>query len=83
LAFSFWLTTVSVKNILLAGYVAVQHFAWDVMDVMTIQVGLRGRFAWVFGKCDIFASRQKRQVAMTFQVAVKIHGYYNTSFFHP
>ena len=26
------------KTYWLAGYAAVQHFAWDVMDVMTIQV---------------------------------------------
>jgi hypothetical protein len=36
----------SVKNTLLASYAAVQHIAWDVMDVMTIQVG----FAWPIGE---------------------------------
>jgi len=47
LAFPFGLTTVSVKNILLAGYVAVQHFALAGCQVaMRSQVGLRGRFAW-------------------------------------
>ncbi len=25
----------------LAGYAALQHFAWDVMNVMTFEVGLR------------------------------------------
>jgi hypothetical protein len=33
--------------------------------------------------CDIFASRQKRHIAMTFQVAVKLYGYLYTSFFYP
>jgi hypothetical protein len=40
LAFPFLLTTVSVKNILLAGYAALQHIALaGCQVVMTIQVG--------------------------------------------
>jgi hypothetical protein len=31
----------------LAGYAAMQHFAWDVKDVMTFQVGLRELYVGV------------------------------------
>jgi hypothetical protein len=45
MAFPFPLTSTQRKTHRLAGYAAVQHIAWDVMDVMTIHVSLRSQLA--------------------------------------
>jgi hypothetical protein len=47
MAFPLYVNVKLRKTHWLAGYVAVQHFAWSVMNVMVFQVGLRELYVGV------------------------------------
>ena len=78
MAFPFGLTVVSVKNTLLASYAAVQHIAWDVMDVMTIQVtsatlDVNVNYENKLTLLLYYYSNTGRQIVIKLQVADELH----------
>ena len=82
LAFPFGLTLVLVKNTLLASYAAVQHIAWDVMDVMTIQVtsatlDVNVNYENKLTLLLYYYSNTGRQIVIKLQVADELHTAYH------